>query len=301
MQASAGNLWEPPVPSVSMQQSVVPPARDPRHPWPSTSSTVLFKHAVRRCLLQANPLRPDDLTGSWLSALIYMDAIVRADHLEDLVSEWENLRRRLSANELKLESQELEKLSQTAEEICSSLQISVNQVAAFSKSYPAARHSDFGEAYHFLNRLLGDAKPITGEIKDVINKQQEELNLKVSRTALEESRSAISREYLAFDLGNICHFADSWPSVVTILAFIFIPINTASSIFGMNVKEIGDSASIWAFVISACALTMCSGFGWFLWRAPWKQWVSRIRWNLKIPVSQKERRRRDLELCAQYS
>jgi hypothetical protein len=69
----------------------------------------------------------------------------------------------------------------------------------------------------------------------------------------------------------------------------------------MNVKEIGDSASIWAFVIIACALTMCSGFGWFLWRAPWKQWGNSLRWTLKIPVSQKERRKHDMELCAQYA
>jgi Mg2+ and Co2+ transporter CorA len=55
-------------------------------------------------------------------------------------------------------------------------------------------------------------------------------------------------------------------SAVTVLAFIFIPINTASSIFGMNVTEIGDSASIWVFVIVACALSVLSGIGWWLWR-----------------------------------
>jgi hypothetical protein len=36
--------------------------------------------------------------------------------------------------------------------------------------------------------------------------------------------------------------------------------------FGMNVTEIGDSASIWAFVIVACALSVCSAIGWSLWR-----------------------------------
>jgi hypothetical protein len=159
---------------------------------------VLFKHAVRRSLLSASPLRPDDLTGSWLSALIYMDAIVLTDSLDDLVSEWQDLRKKLSADEMK-HSRKLEDLSQSAEGIRTSLQISANQVAAFRKSYPAARYSDFGEAYHYLNRLLVDAKPITGEIKDEINRQQEELNLKVSRAALEESRSAIASEFLPSD------------------------------------------------------------------------------------------------------
>jgi hypothetical protein len=122
-----------------------------------------------------------------------MDAIVLADSLDDLVSEWQDLRKKLSADDEMKYSKKLEDVSQSSEEICASLQTSVNQVAAFRKSYPAARYSDFGEAYHFLNRLLGDAKPVTGEIKDETNRQQEVLNLKVSRKALEESRSAISR------------------------------------------------------------------------------------------------------------
>lgn len=301
MLGSVGNLWEPPVQSESLQQSTVP-ARNPNHPWPSTSATVLFKHAVRRSLLSASPLRSDDLTGSWLSALIYMDTIVLADRLDDLVSDWQNVSKKLSTKELELNSEMLGKLSQSAEEIRASLQTSVNQVAAFRKSYPAARYSDFGEAYHFLNRLLGDAKPISGEIKDEVNRQQENLNLQVSRTALEESRSAISRKCLISDR----HGQSSTPLTnqspkVTILAFIFIPINTASSIFGMNVKEIGESTSIWAFVTIACALTMCSGLGWFLWRAPWKKWWFNLRWSLKIPVSERERKRRDLELCERFA
>lgn len=199
--ASVGSLWEPPVLSAHAQYAALP-ARDPQHQVPPTSSTVLFKHAVRRALLSASPLRLDDLSGSWLSALIYMDAIVLTDSLDDLVSEWQDLRKKLSAEETK-HSEKLKSLSQSADEVCNSLQTSVNQVAAFRKSYPAARYSDFGEAYHFLNRLLGDAKPVTREIKDEINRQQEDLNLKVSRTALEESRSAISREYLTSDPGRL--------------------------------------------------------------------------------------------------
>ena len=193
IEASVGGLWEPHVPSHSPQSTL--PARDPRASWPTTSSTVLLKHAVRHSLLSASPLKRDDLTGSWLSALIYMDAIVLAGSLDDLVSDWQDVRKRLGTNELKPNSKKLDDLSQSADEICTSLQTSVNQVAAFRKSYPAARYSDFGEAYHYLNRLLGEVKPIAGEIKDEINSQQEDLNLKVSRSALEESRSAIAREF----------------------------------------------------------------------------------------------------------
>jgi hypothetical protein len=202
MGASVGSIWEPPVVSTHTQYCILP-ARDSQHQVPPTSATVLFKHAVRRSLLSASPLRPEDLSGSWLSALIYMDAIVLADSLDDLVTEWQDLRKKLSADDEMKHSKNLEKVSQSSEEVYTSLQTSVNQVAAFRKSYPAARYSDFGEAYHFLTRLLGDATPVTGEIKDEINKQQEDLNLKVSRKALEESRSAISRECLPPDLGPV--------------------------------------------------------------------------------------------------
>jgi len=82
--------------------------------------------------------------------------------------------------------------------------------------------------------------------------------------------------------------------VVTVLAFIFIPINTASSIFGMNVKEIGESTSIWAFVIIACALTACAGLGWLLWRAPWQKWWK----DLGLPVSQERDKAYELDQYA---
>ena len=286
--ASAGSLWEPPVVSENSHQAAVP-VRNPGDWWPTTSATVLFKHAVRQSLHSSSPLRPDDVSGSWLSALTYMDAIVLADSLNDLISEWQDVR----TPGKKLSAEELEKFSRAAGQVCDSLQTSVNQVAAFRKSFPAARYSDFGEAYHFLNRLLGDAKPIMEEIKDEINKEQEDLNLKVSRSALEESRSAIASELSAALRLASPRLADNRPSIVTVLAFIFIPINTASSIFGMNVKEIGDSASIWAFVIIAGVLSACSGLGWFLWRAPWKKWAHGLRWSLKIPITQREREKID--------
>ena len=57
-------------------------------------------------------------------------------------------------------------------------------------------------------------------------------------------------------------------SIVTVLAFIFIPINTASSVYGMNVQEINETGhSIWTFFVTALVLLACSGLAWAFWRA----------------------------------
>jgi hypothetical protein len=148
---------------------------------------VFFRNAVRRCLLSERPLNPEDLTGSWLSALIYMDAVKSAESLDDLISEWQ-------AAGNKLNTEELHGFSESVGKLCNSLQTSVNQVAAFRKSFPSARYSEYGEAYHFLNRLLGDAKPIAQEVQDEINTQSQKINYEVSLIAVKESKSAIARK-----------------------------------------------------------------------------------------------------------
>lgn len=55
---------------------------------------------------------------------------------------------------------------------------------------------------------------------------------------------------------------------VTVLAFVFIPINLASSVYGMNVQEInGTGHSIWGFLVTASVLLTVSGLAWMGWRA----------------------------------
>lgn len=55
---------------------------------------------------------------------------------------------------------------------------------------------------------------------------------------------------------------------MTILAFIFIPINLASSILGMNVQQINETGhSIWGFVVAALAMLPVSGLSWMTWQA----------------------------------
>lgn len=74
---------------------------------------------------------------------------------------------------------------------------------------------------------------------DLIRVRQQ---VQLAETQLEESRKAIQQ-------------ADTIKRL-TILAFVYIPIQTAASIFGMNVGELSSSPSIWIFV--AVAVVMLS-------------------------------------------
>ena len=54
---------------------------------------------------------------------------------------------------------------------------------------------------------------------------------------------------------------------VTVLAFVFVPISLASSIFGMNVQQINHSShSIWAFVVTAVVVLTGSVLFYCAWR-----------------------------------
>ena len=77
-----------------------------------------------------------------------------------------------------------------------------------------------------------------------------EQQFRLGQTQLEESRKAIQQ-------------ADTIKRL-TILAFIYIPIQTASAIFGMNVKELNMNPPIWVFVVVASILLMVtlSAAGW---------------------------------------
>jgi hypothetical protein len=123
-----------------------------------------------------------------------MDAVARATTLNLILYEWQNSGDNPSAAKL-------DQLSGSAKHICTSLQTSVNQVAAFRKSYPDARYSDYGEAYHFLIRLLGEAKPLAADIQEEINTQSQKINYEVSLMAVKESKSAIARKFPSVESG----------------------------------------------------------------------------------------------------
>ena len=52
---------------------------------------------------------------------------------------------------------------------------------------------------------------------------------------------------------------------VTILAFIYVPLNLATSIFGMNLSELnGSGKELWVFLTTAIIALLIAGTSWFL-------------------------------------
>ena len=51
---------------------------------------------------------------------------------------------------------------------------------------------------------------------------------------------------------------------VTILAFVYVPLNLATSIFGMNLQQLNQSGrSIWSFLVTAIVSLLVTGSIWF--------------------------------------
>ncbi|MCJ1435082.1 hypothetical protein MMC27_004452 [Xylographa pallens] len=117
-----------------------------------------------------------------------------------------------------------------------------------SSDIPRSIRNDQDEA-------LADAQALETRIRD-------RLQMKVGRWSLEESRRSI-------DEGKRV-------KLLTILAFIFIPISLVASVFGMNVQEINNSGrSIWVFFVTAIILTFIAACLWAVanlfvrWRKVW--------------------------------
>ena len=52
---------------------------------------------------------------------------------------------------------------------------------------------------------------------------------------------------------------------VTILAFVYVPLNLATSIFGMNLSELnGSGKNLWVFLTTAVVALVITATTWFL-------------------------------------
>ncbi len=51
---------------------------------------------------------------------------------------------------------------------------------------------------------------------------------------------------------------------VTVLAFVYVPVNLATSIFGMNIQQLNKSGpNIWVFIVTTIVALLVTGSSWF--------------------------------------
>lgn len=97
--------------------------------------------------------------------------------------------------------------------------------------------------------FLGEARLLEAEIRD-------HLQLQGSKLALEESKKSI-------ELSNNQIYESKRVKIFTVLAFFYIPLNLATSVFGMNLQQLNRSGtSIGVFLGTAGILFLITGIVW---------------------------------------
>lgn len=97
------------------------------------------------------------------------------------------------------------------------------------------------QRFQLLKTQLGRHQPT---LQHHIDKFIVEQQVRLQETQLEESRKAIQQ-------------ADTIKRL-TALAFVYIPIQTAASIFGMNVREFQPNPSIWQWILTTILLLIAT-------------------------------------------
>lgn len=220
-----------------------------------------FIAAVNSSIRAASPLESSTSSACWLSALIEMQIATSAEFRDSFTIR---------------DNHFLPKLSM----ICSSLEFDRRVVLRIQERVADIRRSDYALAFSRLEQLLGDAR---SEKTD----SEEQLNNQYRTISLQEARNAVSCESISTRIPLRLR-ALTWSSyIVTVLAFIFIPISLASSIFGMNVQQINETGhSIFPFIYTSIVLLTISGLS-YSFRHSMKRLVDKmasfvpfVRWKM---------------------
>ncbi|KAL8897206.1 MAG: hypothetical protein Q9207_007327 [Kuettlingeria erythrocarpa] len=94
------------------------------------------------------------------------------------------------------------------------------------------------------------AKRLEAEVRDY-------MQLVVGVLSIEESRESIQLSNTQLNEGKKV-------KIFTILAFIYVPLNLATSIFGMNLQQLNaEGQPVWVFVLTATVATILTASVWF--------------------------------------
>ena len=124
----------------------------------------------------------------------------------------------------------------------------------------------------FYARIEEESISIAEEASRLEAEIRDHLQLQSSKLALEESRKSI-------ELSNNQIHESKRVKIFTVLAFFYVPLNLATSIFGMNLKNLnGSGTSIGVFLATAGTLLFVTGLSWLFIEAvkDARAWVRRV-------------------------
>lgn len=112
----------------------------------------------------------------------------------------------------------------------------------------------------FNSQIIEGRTSIIEEVRRLEAEIRDHLQLQSSKLALEESKNSI-------ELSNRQIYESKRVKIFTVLAFFYIPLNLATSIFGMNLQQLnGSGTSIGAFLGTAATLLFISGMTWLVFQ-----------------------------------
>jgi Mg2+ and Co2+ transporter CorA len=140
---------------------------------------------------------------------------------------------------------------------------SMNQLSTYRRCCANACHADYETSVVMMERLLQDFDAKIGGLQRDLKAHDRAQRMEAADITIKESRSAIAgKVFMSPTLARTLTIM----LLVTVLTFVFIPMNLAFSIYGMNVQEINSTGHrIWTFVVTAIGLLIASGLMW-VWR-----------------------------------
>lgn len=90
--------------------------------------------------------------------------------------------------------------------------------------------------------------------------------------------------------------------LVTVLAFVYVPLNLATSIFGMNIQQLNQSGqNIWVFFVTAVVALVVTGGSWACSNSAYKAMVWYKEWATHSRVSYEQGKKRDFSVVIRMS
>lgn len=196
MHPHSDKLWEPLLPSLWNLNKK-------RRPKLAIQENGAFLRALKYSLRSVPVLEIGTPDGTWLAALIHLEAINCAGWLDHINGIWS----KICDN---ADSKEQQQLSMETSELCKTMQSDISQVVALQRT-PSVhiRHSDYEEPLLMLERLLGEAKVIAADIRESLDMQHRVKNTQVAELAINESRSAIAGTFSTQRSHNSVDIADA--------------------------------------------------------------------------------------------
>ncbi|KAJ5886291.1 uncharacterized protein N7473_008965 [Penicillium subrubescens] len=156
-------------------------------------------------------------------------------------------------------------------------------------------------AYHKirLERLVAGSEVIGHKVKDVLDKLEIVVNLRLNNKMLDLSNRMVELNNRLLtvnggllELGKENFDENATVKVVTLVTLIYLPASLVSSVLGMNLFKFGDgttenftiSRQFWIFVVATAILAIITVGCWFIWTH--KERLKRGKHRLLFPKSQ---------------